>query len=218
MKKMLMLAILALAAVSFAQEQDPALQTTATLPEVKKELSEIDGVAIVRAEDGSWKIFARGTGTYDFNDPEEIRDAKAQAQLRAKAALSKFLKETITASNGMDKLSKKTKNLSKNGDVTTKSVNKEEITVMRESIASHSEAILTGVIVLTEEKVPHGSEGGEIQVTLGQSSKTLEAAKATRQAINASLDDSTPARGGVSKAAAPAKANDYYYRRSNTDF
>lgn len=215
MKKMLMLAVLALAAVSFAE--DPALKATANLPDVQKELSSPDGVAIVRAEDGSWKIFARGTGTYDFNDPEEIRAARAQAQLRAKAALSKFLKETITASNGMDRLSKKTKNLTSNGEVETKSVSKEDVTVMSESIRSHSEAILTGVIVLAEEKVPHGS-GGEIQVTLGQSSKTLEAAKATRQAINASLDDSTPARGGVSKPAAPAKANDYYYRRSNTDF
>lgn len=213
MKKILALALLALVATSYAQ--DPQLTATASAPAVQQELSSPDGVAITRDADGSWKIFARGTATYDFNDPDEIRDAAALAQQRAKAALSKFLKESITSSDAVDRISKKTKNVSSDGKTQQATVKKEDVTVMTESIRSYSEAILTGVIVLSQEKVPHGS-GGEIQVTIGQSSKTLAAAKAARQGMEASLNDDAPAATPV--APAPDKANNYNIRRSNSDF
>lgn len=219
MKKILTLALLALTVTAYAQ--DPALETIAKNPDIQKELSSPDGVAIARSEDGSWKIFARGTATYDFNDPDEIRGAREIAQLRAKAALAKFLEEKVTASNAVDTLAKKTKNIAVNGDTQQVAIQKEDVTVLTESIRSYAELILTGVITLSEEKVPYSNISGEIQITIGQSSKTLQAAKEIRQGIKASLDDSAPApspAAPVPTPVKPAKENKYYFRHSNTEF
>lgn len=223
MKRLLALAILAFAVTGYAQE-DPTLKETLKDPEIQKELSSPDGVTIARAEDGSWKIFARGSAAYDFNDPDEIRDAKEAALLRAKGKLANFLKEEVTASNAVDKLSKKIKNLDKKGNVSTTNVSKEDVTVMTESIRAYSDAILTGVISLSIENVPYDNESGEIQITVGQSSKTLQAAKEIRQGIKESLDDTPRAPVAVpTPAPAPAPApkkreNKYYFRHSDTEF
>ena len=56
----------------FAQNSQKAeLQRTANSPEIQKELRQPDGAAIFLKEDGSFQIFARGTGTYDFDDVDE---------------------------------------------------------------------------------------------------------------------------------------------------
>ena len=57
-----------------------------------------DGAAIKLFPDGGYQITAVGTGVYDFNDPDDIKDARKEAEMRAKAAIAKFLKEDISTS------------------------------------------------------------------------------------------------------------------------
>ena len=60
-----------------------------------------DGAAIKLSPDGSYKITAVGTGVYDFNNPRAISMARKQAEMRAKAAIAKFLKEDLSTKEGM---------------------------------------------------------------------------------------------------------------------
>ena len=64
-----------------------------------------DGAAIKLFPDGAYQITAVGTGVYDFNDPDDIKDARKEAEMRAKAAIAKFLKEDIASSEGMEEAS-----------------------------------------------------------------------------------------------------------------
>lgn len=199
--------------------QDPQLQSNAANAEVQAELDQPDGVAITVKPDGTFQIFARGTGTYDFNDPDDIKDARRDGTMRAKANLSKFLKEKVASKEGLDEVSKKSKSMTSDGQVQKIAVSKESVKIATESIRNESDAILTGVITLKDQKVPRGN-GGEIQVTVGISSKTLKAAQMAAQGINQSLQNrEAPANGG---AAAPASAtvqpNNASTRMADTDF
>lgn len=199
--------------------QDPQLQSNAANAEVQAELDQPDGVAITVKPDGTFQIFARGTGTYDFNDPDDIKDARRDGTMRAKANLSKFLKEKVASKEGLDEVSKKSKSMTSDGQVQKVAVSKESVKIATESIRNESDAILTGVITLKDQKVPRGN-GGEIQVTVGISSKTLKAAQMAAQGINQSLQNrEAPANGGAAApASAPAQPNKASTRMADTDF
>lgn len=199
--------------------QDPQLQSNAANAEVQAELDQPDGVAITVKPDGTFQIFARGTGTYDFNDPDDIKDARRDGTMRAKANLSKFLKEKVASKEGLDEVSKKSKSMTSDGQVQKVAVSKESVKIATESIRNESDAILTGVITLKDQKVPRGN-GGEIQVTVGISSKTLKAAQMAAQGINQSLQNrEAPANGGAAAPApAPVQPNKASTRMADTDF
>ena len=198
--------------------QDPQLQSNAANAEVQAELDQPDGVAITIKPDGTFQIFARGTGTYDFNDPDDIKDARRDGTLRAKANLAKFMKEKVSSAEGLDEISKKSKSMTSDGQVQKVAVSKESLKIATESIRNSAEAILTGVITLKDQKVPRGS-GGEIQVTVGVSSKTLAAAQKVARGINESLANREAGAGGAAaQAVAPAAPNKASTRVSDTDF
>jgi|SRR5574344_1589165 hypothetical protein len=199
--------------------QDPQLQANAGNAQVQAELDQPDGVAITVKPDGTFQIFARGTGTYDFNDPDDIKDARRDGTMRAKANLSKFLKEKVASKEGLDEISKKSKSMTSDGQVQKVAVSKESVKIATESIRNESDAILTGVITLKDQKVPRGN-GGEIQVTIGMSSKTLKAAQMAAQGINQSLQNrEAPAGGAAAAPAAPAaQPNNATTRMADTDF
>lgn len=199
--------------------QDPQLQANASNAIVQQELDQPDGVAITLKPDGSFQIFARGTGTYDFNDPDDIKDARRDGTLRAKANLAKFLKEKVASSESLDEISKKSKSMTSDGQVQTVAVSKESLKIATESISNESDAILTGVITLKDQKVPRGT-GGEIQVTIGVSSKTLLAAQKAALGINQSISNREGAVQGVPSAPAttPNQPNVGVTRTADTDF
>lgn len=197
--------------------QDPQLQANASNAAVQAELDQPDGVAITLKPDGTFQIFARGTGTYDFNDPDDIKDARRDGTMRAKANLAKFLKEKVSSAEGLDEVSKKSKSMSSDGQVQKVAVSKESVKIATESIRNESEAILTGVITLKDQKVPRGN-GGEIQVTVGVSSKTLKAAQMAAQGINQSLQNRDASGGAAAAPAASAQPNNGQTRVSDTDF
>lgn len=206
---------------AFAQAaQDLQLQANAGNAAVQAELDQPDGVAITIKPDGSFQIFARGTGTYDFNDPDDVKDARRDGTMRAKANLSKFLKEKVASSEGLEEVSRKSKSMTSDGQVQKIAVSKESVKTATESIRSASEAILTGVITLKDQKVPRGN-GGEVQVTVGVSSKTLRAAQMAAQGINQSLQNRDAAvgeTGTVESAVLPNQPNTGSTRQADTDF
>ena len=186
------------AQASFAQDEDPgavieaekaALKQNAANQIVQEDLAEPDGVSLAMADDGTYQIFARGTGTYDFDDEDDRQDALQEATMKAKANLSKFLSETISSAEGLDSLSKKAKTLTKNGDVTTASVSKEQIKTQATAIQNSSQAILTGAITLESRRIPGAGDSGTYQVTVGISSKTIAAAEEISNGMTDSLNN-----------------------------
>ena len=206
---------------AFAQAaQDLQLQANAGNAAVQAELDQPDGVAITIKPDGSFQIFARGTGIYDFNDPDDVKDARRDGTMRAKANLSKFLKEKVASSEGLEEVSRKSKSMTSDGQVQKIAVSKESVKTATESIRSASEAIRTGVITRKDQRVPRGN-GGEVQVTVGVSSKTLRAAQMAAQGINQSLQNRDAAvgeTGTAGSAVLPNQPNTGATRQADTDF
>lgn len=213
MKKLLTIALFGLLLAQFAVAQAPsanaeadaaALRANAANPVVEEDLAEPDGVSLALAEDGSYQIFARGTGTYDFAEEDDRQEALEEAILKAKANLAKFLSETIATDASVENFSKKAKTLTKEGGITSAAVSKEQVKTQTTSIRNSSQAILTGAITLETRRIPGSGDGGTYQVTVGVSSKTIAAAEAIAKGMAESLANRRPSAGGTGKAAAPA--------------
>ena len=161
---------------------------------------EPDGVAIHLADDGSYKIISIGTGTYDFaDDPDDILDARKEAERNAKAAIAKFLKESFATEESAAQQSSKIKKVNSDGENESVSVSKTTAKETLSKIRSSSSALLTGVVVLEDEKVP-GKKGGTYRVMVGVSSATIKAATAT---ANGMADGVAAQNAGGTSASAP---------------
>ena len=198
------------APTSPAQADVANLQMTAAQPAIDQVLTEPDGVAIALKENGDFQIFARGSGVYDVDDPSELASARTEATLNAKANLAKFIKEKVSVEEGITDVVQKTKTLQGNGQIQTKVAKTEEVKTMAKAITSSAEQILQGVITLREQKAPGTGTGGQIQVTVGISSKTLEA-------VRRLTGQPAPMQNGVAPAQVPVK-NEGYIHNAATDF
>ena len=154
-----------------------------------------DGVSIQISE-GGYQIISVGTGTYDFNDTDDIREAKQDAEKRAKAAIVKFLKEDISTNESLEETSKKVKVFSSENGVQSSNVSKESVKNTMEAIRGSAAGLLTGVVVLQSAKVPGNGNAGEYRVMVGTSSKTREASQQLDNAIAATLNQAQPAVAG----------------------
>lgn len=197
MNKMMIIVVCTFAAsVAFAQEQEKDnIKENASKPAVEEVLSQPDGVSIVRNEsDGSLQVFVRGTADYDFGDARDIRNNTKVAELKAKAALSKFFNEVIeveeSATSEEGRMAKAVLTQTGAGEVVKKTVARENMQTTKEILAVRSAAILSGVVTLKTVKIPTpGSRtSGEIQVTLGISTKTLAAAAEAHNMITDSMN------------------------------
>ena len=166
------------------------LKTTATTPEIQKELAQPDGVAIFLKEDGSFQIFARGTGTYDIDDIDDINDARQEGQLKAKAALAKFIEEKLSSEDSFEAESQKVKNITSNGKTENANVNKESIKKNSVIIKNNAKELLKGIITLKEIKIPRKNSSGEMQVTVEVSSKTIMAVNKLSNALKGTVEQS----------------------------
>lgn len=211
MKKLLTIALFAILFAQIGTAQTPdqeadaaALRANAASPVVEEDLAEPDGVSLALADDGSYQIFARGTGTYDLGDEDDRQDALQEATLKAKANLAKFLTETLATDESVENFSKKAKTLTKDGDITKASASKEQVKTQATAIRDSAQAILTGVITLETRRIPSKGDSGTYQVTVGQSSKTIAAAESISKRMAESLANRRPGVGGAGKAASPA--------------
>jgi hypothetical protein len=157
------------------------LKKAATTQDVQEELESPDGVALELLPAGGWRLYGRGSGTYDFNEADEIRGATQDATLRAKAAIAKFLKERISSTEVMNNISIKLKYLSaKSGEGQSAEISKTDVQTRVESVVAHADEILRGLVVIDSKKKPMGN-GGTITVTVGVSSKTEAVSDAIRE-------------------------------------
>lgn len=182
---------LVITAISFA-----AFATSAGIHE------EPDGAAVKLTPDGGFQVTAIASGEYLFNNPTAIRNARASAEKRAKAALAKFLKEDISTKEGMDEATKNTLKLSNDGQSETQQATMESVSSTMESIKNSANALLTGVIVLEDEKIPSGN-GGSYRVKVGVSSKTTAAAGKAAVGMNGVHNGNGQGDGSVNTGAVP---------------
>ena len=159
---------------------------------------EPDGVSINMADDGSYKIISIGTGTYDFaDDPDDVLDARKEAERNAKAAIAKFFKEDLATEESASQQTSKIKKVHSDGENESVSISKTTAKETMSSIRSSASALLTGVVVLEEEKVP-GTKGGVYRVMVGVSSTTINAAAG----VNNKMSDGIASQGTSGGAAA----------------
>lgn len=207
--------------VRILQEQKAAvtdIQSAAKSPSVATELAEPDGASVVPHPDGGWILFGRGTGVYDFNEADEIRQATQDAQLRAKAHIAKFLTERITSEEKMANYSAKLKKLSDNGDgKPTTEVSKRDLQIRVEKITNQAQAILKGLVVIETSKQPKGN-GGTVEVTVGCSSKTIALAARISGELSGTTGTVVGSDGKpVGQGGAAGGANQPERRKSKTD-
>lgn len=213
MKKIILVFCAVVIATSFAQEPQNDIKANASKSAVEEVLSQPDGVSILRNEkDGSFQIFARGSAPYDFGDARDILSKTKIAELRAKAALSKYFNQVIkveeSSITGESRMSNAILTQAEGGEVVKKTITRENLETIKETIINQSSSILAGVVTLKTVKIPtKGSKtSGEIQVTIGVSSKTLAAANEAHNMIIDSLNsrrkigDRVPQNGCGNKA------------------
>ena len=215
-----MLCAFALVGGVFAQDATKAdLQKTAASPEIQKQFDQPDGAAIFMKPDGSFQILARGTGTYDFDDVDDINDARQEGVLKAKAALAKFMKEKLSTEEAFASATKKVKSITLDGQTQTSNVTKESVKTNAQIIRNSADALLKGVITLKEQKIPRKGSSGDIQVTVGVSSKTLKAVGKLVRALDATPEQGqSGAAAGASSSAVNSNNNKAETREAVTDF
>ena len=215
-----MICAFALAGGVFAQDAVKAdLQKTAAAPEIQKQFDQPDGAAIFLKPDGSFQILARGTGTYDFDDVDDVNDARQEGTAKAKAALAKFMKEKLSTEESFASESKKVKSITSDGQTETANVTKESVKTNAQVIKNSADAILKGVITLKEQRIPRKGSSGEIQITVGVSSKTLKAVGKLVRAIDATPEQGqTGAAAAAGSSAVTSNGNNAETREAVTDF
>ena len=178
MKKLMILAACGLAAGLFAQNAAPAVSPKALTQQelVNEMLLDDDGVCIVTAPDGSYQIFTRGTGVYQFVNPKAELSARKVARLNAEKNLVKFISTNVESSDSLDQLQKNSLTMSGDGKVQEQHPSLEDMETVAGQIKSSAKGIINGLVVVESKKVPtEGGTGGMIQITMVYSSKTAKA-------------------------------------------
>ncbi len=181
MKQLMILAACGLAASIFAQETNADAATLSpkeiiAQDNVNEMLLDDDGVAIVTAPDGSYQIFTRGTGTYQFVNPKAELAARKVARLNAEKNLVKFINTKVESEESVEQLQKNSLTMSGDGKVQGQNSSMEDLETLSGSIKSSAKGIINGLVVVESKKVPtEGTTGGAIQITMVYSSKTAKA-------------------------------------------
>ena len=143
---------------------------------------------IVMDQNGAWKkLFAKGTASVDFDDADEREDALEEAEMKAKAVLTHFMKEDLSSVKFVENISKKAKELQKNGNNESKSITKKSIKLKSVKISNNAHSILKGVLTFCESINPGTNL---VTVIVGVSPKTQRAADSSRRSMH--TDSSSP--------------------------
>lgn len=178
MKKLMTFAACGLAATLFAQDAAPVTspKEIAQQNAVNEMLLDDDGVCIVTAPDGSYQIFTRGTGVYQFVNPKAELAARKVARLNAEKNLVKFISTKVESADSVDQLQKNSLTMSGDGKIQEQHPSLEDMETVAGQVKSGAKGIINGLVVVESKKVPtEGGTGGMIQVTMVYSSKTAKA-------------------------------------------
>ena len=141
-----------------------------------------DGINIENVK-GGVKILSTSSATVTFDDVDSVRDARDEAILEAKAAISKFLNEGIKSDEIISKAVNETKTMS--GDQ-KQSVRNETISRVKK-LSTSSQSLLRGVVLLGECY----TKAREVRVSVGIKPETIDAAGNLANDINNSNSSTT---------------------------
>lgn len=137
-----------------------------------------DGINVEEVEGGT-KILATASASVSFDDIDSIKDAREEAEMEAKAAISKFLTEDIKTDSNITKVVNESK--STNGEQSERT--RTELIERVKRLSNSSQALLRGVVPLGDCY----TKGREVRVSVGMKPETIRAAEKTAGAISNSI-------------------------------
>jgi hypothetical protein len=129
------------------------------------------------------KILSTGAATVEFDDADEVNDARMEAELEAKNAISKFFNEELSSKERIESSALQKITIVKGGDGQAKAASKDKVKATLRAISSNSRSLLRGVVKLAECY----SKGKMVMVTVGLKPETIAAAEAGTKEIGESF-------------------------------
>ena len=143
----------------------------------------------VEAVEGGTKILATGSATVSFDDVDSIKDARIEAEMEAKALISKFMQEGIQSDTTVTKVIQESKSTTAEG----RRADRQELIKRVQAMRSTSQSLLRGVVPLSSCY----TKAREVRVSVGIKPETIRAAGAMAGSLSSSLG-SQPTPGTVS--------------------
>ncbi|MBK8751652.1 MAG: hypothetical protein IPL99_08365 [Candidatus Competibacteraceae bacterium] len=171
-----------LSAPTFAQETSAPPPSATAQDSAAVVYEDPTGVTVEFEPDGSdWKrIYSTGEADLSFGDRKDLQNARRKAELEAKAAIAKFLNETIKSEETLEDITKTMtdSNANKAGKDTT--ANRKTVETVTNKISNSADAILRGVMALEQkEDIPNK----RVTVKVGMSRKTMATADSVKRTL-----------------------------------
>ena len=174
-----------------------------------------DGMNVESLGGDKFKILSTSSATVDFDDTDDIRDAREEATMQAKAQISQFVSETIKKDEDVTRVVDKMK-IEQGAE---KTVNKKAVKQTLMHLANSTQELLRGIVPLGDCYTPLK----EVWVTVGIKPETIDLAGNVAGKISQSIsaqptsthapqktggDSSTNTPLNSSTPSAPASGND----------
>lgn len=165
----------------FAQEASPRPAKAAEAEQALPALCDLmDGVLIQELAADSFKLLSAATAHYTKNDAAGKLKAGKVAEAKAKAAISRFLKEDVSTETISSGKTVTHRVMTEKGEVVEREVSKS----VKERIRTASRQFLTGLVVLETRDIPAAeTTEGDFRILIGVSSASVEAARAAGAAL-----------------------------------
>lgn len=181
--KTLVLPLIAFAALLAAPvlAQDATAASTNSIVDLSDFEAAPDGVSILALDGDAFQMISIATAPYKSAAPAALSSARTVAITKAKAGLSRFLNESVSAEDYMEKETTKVRVSSGDG---TEAVARASTVRILTRIRTESKSLLRGVVPLQSERIPsEEGPGGSIRVVVGVSSTTLEGSKTLESGV-----------------------------------
>jgi len=129
------------------------------------------------------KILSTGAATVEFDDVDEVSDARTEAELEAKNAISKFFNEDISSEESIESSAMKKIKIVKGAGGQAKAASKDKVKLTLKKISSNSHSLLRGVVKLAECY----DKGKMVMVSVGLKPETIAAAEGGTREIGDSF-------------------------------
>ena len=143
------------------------------------------GVNVVLVDDGT-KILSTAMTSVLFDDMDLYVDALEEAELEAKASISKFLEEEVAKSCTTDKSIISLVNISNQDGVALKTADATKVKSTLCRMSSNTQSVLRGAVVIGSCYTP----GEQVRVTVGIKPETAAAAKELSNSMEKSNNSS----------------------------
>ena len=143
------------------------------------------GVNVILVDDGT-KILSTAMTSVLFDDMDLYVDALEEAELEAKASISKFLEEEVAKSCTTDKSIISLVNISNQDGVALKTADATKVKSTLCRMSSNTQSVLRGAVVIGSCYTP----GEQVRVTVGIKPETAAAAKELSNSMEKSNNSS----------------------------